>query len=196
MGYVDKLLAQGERIVFETRRHWLAMVPTILVDVILVVAVIVLCVLLMTAGPVAFLTLVLLLIPAGHFVVRWLVWRSEQYLITTQRVIDVRGIFSKHVSDSSLEKVNDVILDQSFLGRILDYGDIRIITGSDIGADTFRRMAHPLEFKTRMLSQKGEVTLSGEDVPAVLARLDELRKAGTISEEEFEREKQELLARL
>ena len=196
MGYTEKLLAQGEMIVFETRRHWLAMVPTILIDVILVVAVIVLVVLLAVAGPMAFLALVLLVIPVGHFLVRWLVWRSEQYIITTQRVIDVQGIFSKHVSDSSLEKVNDIVLDQSFLGRILDYGDIRIITGSDIGADTFRRIAHPLEFKTKMLNQKGEVTLSGEDVPAILARLDELRKAGTISEEEFEREKQELLARL
>jgi uncharacterized membrane protein YdbT with pleckstrin-like domain len=196
MGYVDKLLAHGERIVFETRRHWLAMVPTVLIDVVLVVAIFVLFGLLATAGPVAFLSLVLLVIPAVHFLVRWLIWRSEQYIVTTQRVIDVRGIFSKHVSDSSLEKVNDVVLDQSFLGRILDYGDIRVITGSDIGADTFRRMAHPLEFKTQMLNQKGEVTLSGEDVPAVLARLDELRKAGTISEEEFEREKQELLDRL
>jgi uncharacterized membrane protein YdbT with pleckstrin-like domain len=194
MGYVDKLLAQGESVVMTCRRHWIALSPTVLVDLVLMVAVIVLAFLL--PPPFGFFVLSLLLLPLIHFLIVYIVWRSEQYIVTTQRVIDVRGVFSKHVSDSSLEKVNDVILDQSFLGRILGYGDIRIITGSDIGADTFRRMADPLRFKTEMLSQKGRVGLSGENVPEVLARLDELRQAGTITEEEFEREKQELLSRL
>ena len=194
MGYVDRLLAQGESVVMVVRRHWIALSPTVILDFVLAVAVIVLAFL--VPPPIGFFLLSLLLIPLIHFLIVYIVWRSEQYIVTTQRVIDVRGVFNKHVSDSSLEKVNDVILDQSFLGRILNYGDIRIITGSDIGADVFRRMSDPLNFKTEMLNQKGRVGLSGENVPEVLARLDELRQAGTITEEEFEREKQELLNRL
>jgi predicted transcriptional regulator len=62
--------------------------------------------------------------------------------------------------------------------------------------DTCRGIAHPLQFKAAMLNQKRQAALSGRDVPEVLARLSELRAAGTITDEEFEREKRELLERL
>jgi len=198
MGYVEKLLAQGEQVVFVTRRHWITLLPVILVDLGIVIVVIALSVAgtLLLQLPWSLLVLILLVVPLVHFLIRLAIWRGEQYIVTTRRVIDVRGILNKYVSDSSLEMVNDVVLQQSLLGRLLDYGDVRIITGSDIGADTFRRIAHPVHFKTQMLDQKERVALSGRDVPELLARLDQLRQAGTISEEEFEREKRELLERL
>lgn len=198
MGYLQKILAEGETVVFSTRRHWLALLPTILLDVGLAIVIIALTV----AGNIflvpgwSSLILILLIIPVVHFVVRFISWRGEQCIITNRRAIDIKGIFNKYVADSSLEKVNDVILQQSFLGRLLDYGDLRIITGSDIGAETYRRIAHPVRFKIALMNQKSRVALRGEDVPTLLARLDELRKAGTITDEEFEREKKELLARL
>ena len=39
MGYVEKLLARGERIVFVTRQHWFALVPAIVVDAVLVIVI-------------------------------------------------------------------------------------------------------------------------------------------------------------
>src|SRR5659263_340919 len=36
----------------------------------------------------------------------------------------VHGVLSKRVADSSLEKLTDVVLKQSIIGRMLDYGDI------------------------------------------------------------------------
>jgi len=201
MDYVEKLLAQGERIVFVTRRHWLAVLPTILVDV--GVAVVILAFSLAGAlllNPFSALALLLLLAPLAHFLARLNAWRNEQYIVTNRRVMEVRGVLKKYVSDSSLQKINDVIMEQSALGRLLGYGDVRIITGSDVGVDAFRRIARPVLFKTAMLNQMSppgeDERFVPEDVPRLLDRLDDLRRRGVISEEEFRQEKQQLLERL
>ncbi|MGE5138511.1 MAG: SHOCT domain-containing protein, partial [Rudaea sp.] len=111
-------------------------------------------------------------------------------------------------TESSLEKVNDVKMSQSVLGRMLDYGDLEILTASELAPNVFRRIASPIKFKTAMLNQKEAMGNVDEmpqqpgipparpDVPALLANLDALRKQGIITEDEFERKKQELLARI
>jgi uncharacterized membrane protein YdbT with pleckstrin-like domain len=159
MGYVDRLMAQNERIVFITREHWITLLSAILIDLGIAIVIIALSVAgALFAPPLPLLGLILLLIPLGHFLVRLIVWRNEQYIITNRRVMEVRGVYRKHVSDSSLEKVNDVVMEQSALGRLLDYGDIRIITGADIGVNLFRRIAHPIRFKTTMMDQKAALS--------------------------------------
>ncbi|HEC36560.1 MAG TPA: PH domain-containing protein [Anaerolineae bacterium] len=206
MSYVERLLAQDERVVFVTRQHWLTLLPAILVDVGLAIVITALSVGgYVLSPPFTLLGLLFLLAPLGHFLTRFTSWRNEQYIVTNRRVMEIRGTFRKYVSDSSLEKVNDVVMEQSALGRLLDYGHVRIITGSDIGVNSFRHIAHPIRFKTAMLDQKaylggfpppdnGEV--NPEEVPDLLARLNDLRQRGIITEEEFRREKRELLEHL
>ena len=163
MGYVAKLLIPEEKILFVTRRHWLALLPAILVDLGVAIVIVAIAV----AGIVflqvqfALLLLLLLVVPVIHFVVRFIRWRNEQYIVTDRRILDVRGTFDKYVSDTSLEKVNDLVLEQSFLGRILDYGDLRIISGSETGVDRFQRVAHPIRLKVAILTAKGELTSGG-----------------------------------
>jgi uncharacterized membrane protein YdbT with pleckstrin-like domain len=77
--------------------------------------------------------------------------------MTNRRVIQVTGVFSKEVSDSLLEKLNDVKTDQTFLGRIFGYGDIEIMTASETGVNNFRHISKPLEFKRAMLEAKEEL---------------------------------------
>lgn len=202
MGYIERLLAQNERIVFVTRPHWISYLPVILVDLGIAIVIIAFSVGgALIAPPFPLLGLLLLLLPLGHLLIRIINWRSEQYIVTNRRVMEVRGVYKKRVSDSSLEKVNDVVMEQSALGRLLDYGDLRIITGADIGVNVFRRIAYPIRFKTTMMDQKAAYSerpaeTRPEDVPDLLARLDDLRRRGVITPEEFEREKRELLARL
>ena len=85
-------------------------------------------------------------------------WRNQEYLITTRRVIKAEGIFNKQMGDSSLEKVNDARLTQSWVGRIFDYGTLDILTASE-AAETgllndFPMLAEPVQFKVAMLNQK------------------------------------------
>src|SRR3970040_80145 len=64
-----------------------------------------------------------------------LIWWNRQYVITSRRVIQVSGTFNKRVTDSSLEKVNDVKMVQSFFGRLFDFGDLELLTASEAVID-------------------------------------------------------------
>lgn len=175
---------------------------------------------------IGWLAIAIALVPAAELVRIFLDWLNERYIITNRRVIQVSGTINKRVSDSALEKVNDVELRQSIIGRLLGYGTVSIITGSDIGVNRFRRISSPVRFKREMLNAKEglhketpeaeqeSVPPSGApdgpvvdaapsiepgaatDIPDLIAELDELRQQGILSEEEFQAKKKELLARL
>lgn len=170
--------------------------------------------------------IVVAIIPFAELVRLILDWLNERYIITNRRVMEVRGTINKHVRDSALEKVNDVDLTQSVIGRMLAYGTVQIITGSDIGVNKFHRISRPLRFKRAMLNakeqlyvvtpkaQRDEPTLpespgedvgetegepapiSGDEIPDLIVELAELHEKGIISEEEFQAKKTELLDRL
>ena len=175
---------------------------------------------------VGWIAIVVAIIPAVEVIRITLDWVNERYIVTNRRVIEVRGTINKQVSDSALEKVNDVELRQSVVGRILGYGTVQIITGSDIGVNMFRRISGPVPFKRAMLNAKEglhepaprakpaevpppsqpadpvEATAlepdagAASDIPELIAELAELREQGILSQEEFETKKRELLDRL
>lgn len=150
----------------------------------------------------------------------FLVWNNRRYIITTHRVVQVEGIVNKNVLDSSLEKVNDIRMTQSVFGRLLGYGNVEILTASEMGENLIQRVARPVVFKTTILDQKENLgaldrferraatAVAGTESPAtappaeepsvpdLIAELAELRDKGIISPEEFEAKKAELLARM
>ena len=134
-----------------------------------------------------------------------LIWSKRKYVVTSRRVIQLSGVFSKNVTDSSLEKVNDVKMSQSFLGRMFDYGDIEILTASELGVNKFRRIGQPIHYKTAMINAKEKLERAPAEVgpgrPArnaadLLAQLDELRQNGVLTEAEFQSKKAELLKKM
>ena len=171
------------------------------------------------------IAIIVALVPLAEVVRIVLDWLNERYIITNRRVMEVRGIINKNVRDSALEKVNDVELNQSIVGRVLGYGTVEVITGSDIGVNEFHRISNPVRFKREMLNAKEGYHRAGldvddeapgsravpathaaaksagaepakEDIPKLIADLDQLRQQGVISEEEFQNKKTDLLARL
>lgn len=210
MDYVNKMLGERERIVFTTHQHWIVLASSFLVN--LALALLIVFVTAIVWGPLGlplgWVTAVLLVIPVARFISHFLVWENRDYIITNRRVIQVSGIVNKDVIDSSLEKVNDVEMRQSVLGRIMDFGDVEILTASSIAVNLFKRINHPVKFKTAMLNQKealgmGEVPTGASpaapatpDLPALIENLAQLRKQGLITEEEYQRKKQDLLARI
>jgi len=204
--YLNNLLGENETILLVTRQHWLVLLGEILVEALLTAAIIVLVTMLfgLLPNPLVLLGFLLLILPLASMWRDYLIWGNRKFVVTTRRVIQVSGVFSKNVTDSSLEKVNDVKMGQSFLGRLLDYGDIEILTASELGANLFRRIGRPIRFKTAMLNAKAKLETeqaSGGrrqelDVPTLIAQLDGLRKQGVLTEEEFQKKKAELLTKL
>ena len=162
MRYADTLLSQGEVIVYRARQHWLALILESRAAVVLWVigiALLLAVMLLNLEGQGAQLASIGALICLGIgliiFLYRAWQWWAQDYMITNRRLMKVTGILNKRSSGSSLEKINDAILDQNVLGRILNYGDLDILTAAGESAvDYFRMLAGAKEFKRVMLDQK------------------------------------------
>jgi uncharacterized membrane protein YdbT with pleckstrin-like domain len=218
MKYVEGLLGKNEQILWRARQHWIVLSANFVINffIFIVIWAIYGAAGMLGSGVIGdFLrnnrgiALIALLFPIGWFGWEFLQWWAEEYLITTHRVVQTEGLINKHTKDSALEKINDITLNQSVLGRLLGYGDLDIITGSDMGTNLLKRLAKPVEFKKTLLEQKNKLS-DGEDLHAPknaakgdeedplqqIAKLDELRKTGALSDAEYQQAKAKLLAKL
>lgn len=202
MGYLQDMLATGETIRYTTRQHSLFIFPELLLYVVLAAVIIAVSILLVpAAGPLAFLVLIVLIFPIYRFIEAVLRWYNLRYIVTERRVIEIRGTIRKMVSDSSLDKVNDIILTQSVTGRIMGWGDIKILTASESGVNILKRIANPLAFKRAMLEQRenwtqrrphdGHTPEAGDD-DALAASLDRLHQQGLLTDAEYEAKRAQL----
>jgi hypothetical protein len=200
--YVQDLMGENERILLVTRQHPFVLLSTIFVEIVVIGLIVIGVALLTTFYPFAFYGYALVLIPLIGMLRDILVWSNRQYIVTNRRVLQVSGVLSKSVVDSSLEKVNDVKMSQSFFGRLFNYGDIQILTASELGINLFQRIGDPIRFKTTMMNAKEKLGFdeiggqAEEDIPTLIARLDGLRRQGILSEAEFQKKKAELLAKM
>ena len=202
--YLEGLLGENEQIILETHQHWFVLFGKIFLELLLIVIIIVAVLSTYTIYPFAFYGIFLVVVPMLGMLNDILVWRNKAYIVTNRRVIQISGVFNKDVVDSSLEKVNDVKMSQSFLGRVFGYGDIEILTASELGVNLFHEINEPVEFKQAMLNAKERMGFDethGDaspqtDIPTLIARLDELRKKGIVSEAEFQEKKAELLGKM
>jgi uncharacterized membrane protein YdbT with pleckstrin-like domain len=206
--YLKSLLGENEQVLFVTHHHWLVLAGEILTETLLSVAVVVLVSLiwdLWVPNPLIALGYLLLIIPLISLWRDVLIWKNREYVVTNRRVIQLSGVFSKNVTDSSLDKVNDVKMSQSFLGRVLDYGNIEILTASELGVNKFTYIGRPIQYKTAMINAKEKLERApSEPAPVrpvataadLLAQLDVLRQHGVLTEAEFQTKKAELLKKM
>src|SRR5215467_3767574 len=155
--YLINLLGENGLILFITRQHWHVLFGEILSEMIIAAVlggVVTVIWKFLLPDPLVPLGYLLLLLPAVSLLRDLLVWKNRQYVVTNWRVIQIAGVLNKEVSDSSLEKVNDVKLEQSFFGRLLGYGSIEILTASELGVSKFNNIGRPIRLKTAMLNAK------------------------------------------
>jgi hypothetical protein len=221
--YADTLLADGERIALRTRQHWFATIVDGRVPWALFLASLILLALTFTLGGDSGIRTVVGYIVAVGLIVSlvWLgkhywSWYAQDYIVTNRRVLKVEGIINKRSADSSLEKINDAVLEQNLFGRIFGYGDLDILTAADVAIDKYRMLNKAPGFKKAMLDQKhaletefahipgpplrapgtGGRSMSADEVTRALGDLAALRDRGALTPDEYERKKQELLARI
>ena len=230
MSYAESMLAKDEEIIYRGRQHWLAPVSDSLKPFVLVLVSLVLFFAELKASPTGAVSTAWLAISAivllGGLVwigIIFFTWRAQEYLITNRRVLKVEGMLDKKSGDSSLEKINDALLTQGILARILHYGDLEVLTANEEAIDRYVMLSHVVDFKKAMLNAKNQLedgfrqpagatrTVAGasaapaapaarsgnaDDVTGTLAKLADLRDKGAITPAEYEAKKAELLGRL
>ncbi len=219
MGYAEKNLAPGESIVLRARYHW-----TIYRGVLLLF---VLGVLLAAASlyahrvsadsgvarPVGYLALGFTVLGIFAFVVRWVRASNDEFVVTNRRVIRKMGMVSREIEQAPLEKIQDITVDQGFVGRLLGYGSVTIETASERGSMTFPRIAQPESFRNALWGQAPAVGGAGGRLAAAarpadaggareprvqerLAQLEALKQQGLVSEPEYAAKRREILSGL
>lgn len=162
MSYARNLLSRGEEIVFESRQHWFAVLGEtwpFVIAAILAFAVLIWQTSLdewTLRGILQVIALLVLVVSLGRIGLKIWSWRNQEWFVTTRRLIKAEGIFNKQMADSSLEKINDAHLTQSWLGRIFDFGTLDILTAAEqaAGIQDYYFLADPVRFKIAMLNQK------------------------------------------
>ena len=212
MPFPRHLLLEHEKIVFDLKPHFIAIIPSLLWGVLSV-----------TAGAFGYdyvktqdwardwgkpavliaVGLALLLLT----VIPIMRWMFTNFVLTTDRIITRRGIIAKQSKEIPLERINDVAFNQTVLERMIGAGDLLIESAGERGQERIYDVRKPEEVQreiyrvseenqNRMMRPTVTQQEAPDSIPEQLEALGRLRDAGTISEAEFQSKKAELLKRM
>jgi uncharacterized membrane protein YdbT with pleckstrin-like domain len=83
---------------------------------------------------------------------RYIRFVSSEFAVTNRRVIVKVGLVYRRTLELVLAKVETVGVEQSIMGRVLNYGTI-VVTGTGGTKEPFKDIANPLEFRRKVQSQ-------------------------------------------
>ena len=150
MGYVDRVLQPGEQIIHRAQLHWLVYGRAVLL--LAVAAAVALAALRApddlrrVLGYAALAILVLAILVALAAAIRR---ASTELVVTNQRIIFKRGVISRHTVEMNRGKIESVDVDQSLLGRLLDYGTV-VVRGTGGSLEPLANIAAPLALRSRI----------------------------------------------
>lgn len=144
-------LVPGEEILLITRRHPILLIGRVWKLALLVLALAVLGGILPLTGPVRdlrwFIIAALVLLMLIFIDIQWIVWRSETFTITNERVILKRGVIGRFSRSIGMTRVQDVTITQRLFGRIFGYGTVEIESAGKDGAEILSYVPQPAHFR-------------------------------------------------
>jgi uncharacterized membrane protein YdbT with pleckstrin-like domain len=152
--YIDDILQPGEKVLYSTNAHWIFFLPAIAGWA---VAIAFLVLSRMVAADTPMLLCLSMAAIAAIFalyktVTAWFHRWTRETDVTNLRVVHKEGFIKRQTFEMSLDKVESVDVNQSILGRILNYGDVSIF-GVGEGNKTIDTIASPLEFRNHITAR-------------------------------------------
>lgn len=212
MAFPKGLLADHEKVVFDLQPHWVAVVPQVIWTVLLAVVWVVANRLISEDLSYATnlkigIAVVVLILWVIFAVTPFLRWKFTHFVLTSDRLITRNGIIAKHSKEIPLERINDVAFSQSVFERMLGAGDLMIESAGERGQNRITNVRKPeavqlMIYKTteennaRMMNPSAAPAAAPPSIPEQIEALARLKDQGSVTEEEFNAKKAELLKRL
>jgi uncharacterized membrane protein YdbT with pleckstrin-like domain len=159
---MSKLLP-GENLVLQDHPHWITVVKSVIVPVVLFVVVAVADFTILgpdygfyTPNLRKVLSLAVIAVVLVWFIVVWIRWRSIAYTLTDQRIKIESGVFGRQEKIIPIDRVQDCTTMQSLFGRILGYGRVEVDAAGAQGAEVLDHLPNPGDFRDQVfvLSEK------------------------------------------
>jgi uncharacterized membrane protein YdbT with pleckstrin-like domain len=160
MSYVNKHLIEGEKIIYETRLHWIVLIKPLLLGLLFALTGLAMFVLSARTtddktvrSESLMITGAAMLVLALFFVGRGVMERNAtEMTVTNKRVFVKVGLAARRTIELLLSRVESIGVEESVTGRMLGYGTVTV-HGTGGTPEIFNMVAHPLEFRTRVQQQ-------------------------------------------
>jgi uncharacterized membrane protein YdbT with pleckstrin-like domain len=148
MSYVKHVIQPGEKILFIGKKHWIVFRYSLL----FLISGIILVFLeygYFDTGPLIIATAALFgLLTLVYGFQAWFDRWTTEIAVTDKRIIYKTGFINRHTKEMNMDKVASVDVDQTVLGRFLDYGSVEILgTGGAGGFERLDRIASPIKLR-------------------------------------------------
>ena len=152
--YIDEILQPGEKVLYSTNAHWIFYLPAIAAWIVALVL------LILSRATITESIILLCLAASAVVAIAALYWTVKAWFhrwttetdVTNLRVVHKTGFIKRRTFEMSLDKVESVDVDQSILGRLLNYGNVTV-RGVGEGAETIRTIAAPLDFRNHITAR-------------------------------------------
>ena len=152
--YIDEILQPEEKVLYSTNAHWIFFLPAIGLWVLAVALFVVSG--LIPQGPMVLVSWVLAGIVAVFAlyktVTAWFHRWTTETDVTNFRIVHKTGFIQRRTFEMSLEKVESVDVNQSIMGRLMNYGDVTIM-GVGEGKEAIKTIASPLSFRNAITAR-------------------------------------------
>ena len=142
MSYIDSSLLPGEIVVARAKLHWIVFLKSIAVGT----AGILLLFVHPAIGGVVLLLGIVLAVPP------FVKYKTSEFGVTNKRVVIKVGVIRRRTVELLSRQVEAISVEQSILGRMLNYGSITL-TGTGGVREVFHDIAAPLEFRRQIQGQ-------------------------------------------
>jgi len=142
MSYVQRVLQPGEQVRHISSIHWIVYWPGVAVAVLAAVA--------YWLGW-EYAAYALALVAVVLLIQQWFQWWVTEIAVTNRRIIYKTGLVRRQTNEMNMDKVESVKIDQSILGRMLDYGNVMML-GTGEGFETLRTIASPIELRNSIIT--------------------------------------------
>ena len=146
--YIDDILQPGEKVLYSTNAHWIFYLPAIAAWIVAIAFLVLSRLFVADTGTLICLSLAAIaaIFALYKMLTAWFHRWTTETDVTNMRVVHKAGFIKRRTFEMSLDKVESVDVNQSILGRILNYGDVTIL-GVGEGRETISTIASPLAFR-------------------------------------------------
>ena len=151
MAYYTQVLQPDERVRYIGRLHWILYKYEIVLAPLALIAMAYY--FKMPEGQrflISVVTLALLAATIGFLLRSLIVQATTEIVVTDKRIIHKEGLLSRRTQEMNIHRVETVDVDQSLLGRVLDYGSVSII-GTGGSWQPLRTVASPLALRNAII---------------------------------------------